>query len=635
MNNLDLLRNISDQEWNNLQNSPSPVIYIGTATCGKAAGADQVLSTIQQYLTSHNKEVRIIEVGCVGLCYLEPIVDIQLPGSARVSYGNITGERLMKILTATLENNIHLPQYAIGAFYDTPPDDQPKIPDIWQHPMLKPQTRIVLRNCGIIDPHQLSHYLAKDGFLAFEKALQIGADEILNEIKKSGLRGRGGAGFPTYKKWEICRCMPDQEKYFIINGDEGDPGAFMNRSLLEGDPFAVLEGMLISAYVIGANKGYIYIRAEYPLAIKRLNNAIQRLKQVGLIGENILDSGFNFNVTIYEGAGAFVCGEETALIASIEGKRGMPRPRPPFPAVCGLFGKPTVINNVETVGTIPNIIRNGSSWYLNYGNPENPGTKTFSLAGKVKRTGLIEVPLGTSLRTIIFDIGGGTQKPFKAVQTGGPSGGCLSEQHLDLPVGYESLRSAGSIMGSGGLIVLDNETCIVDLAHYFLKFTQKESCGKCAPCRLGTTHMVHILDRIKTGAGTPTDIDNLVQLSDTIQKTSLCGLGQTAPNPVGTTINYFYQEYFQHIENHFCPAGVCGGLFDLKIIAEKCSGCRVCVTVCPVGAIQGERRRPHLIENDLCTHCKACVNVCRFDAIIPIPVPTSSPTASINLSKSL
>jgi NADH:ubiquinone oxidoreductase subunit F (NADH-binding)/NAD-dependent dihydropyrimidine dehydrogenase PreA subunit len=413
----------------------------------------------------------------------------------------------------------------------------------------------------------------------------------------------------------VCRNAPGEQKYLICNADEGDPGAFMNRSLIESDPHAVLEGMLIAGYAIGASKGIVYIRAEYPLAIERLKTAIKQMKENNLLGGNILGSKFSFDMKIKEGAGAFVCGEETALIASIEGRRGMPRSRPPFPAIAGLFGCPTIINNVETMGTLPNVLRNGAEWYNKFGKEGNRGTKTFSLVGKVRRPGLIEVQLGTTLREIIFDIGGGVQKSFKAIQTGGPSGGCLSEEFLDLPVDYESLASAGSIMGSGGLIIMDDDTCIVDVAKYFLDFTQKESCGKCVPCRVGTRHMVEILERITHGEGAPEDLMTLRTLGDTIKKGSLCGLGQTAPNPVLTTLRYFRNEYLEHIKDGRCRAVVCKDLIEYRVIKEKCTGCQSCVRACPTGAISGPRSEPHNLDATKCIKCRSCYEICRFDAI--------------------
>jgi NADH-quinone oxidoreductase subunit F len=446
-------------------------------------------------------------------------------------------------------------------------------------------------------------------------ALQVSPDDVIGVVHRAGLRGRGGAGFPTFKKWTVCRNAPGIQKYLICNADEGDPGAFMNRSLIESDPHALLEGMLIAGRAIGASQGIVYIRAEYPLAIERLYHAMQQMRDYGLLGEHILDSDFSFDIKIKEGAGAFVCGEETALIGSIEGKRGMPKSRPPFPAISGLFGCPTIINNVETLGTLPNILRNGPDWYNRFGKEGNRGTKTFSLVGKVRRQGLIEVQLGTSLREIIFDIGGGLQKPFKAIQTGGPSGGCLSEEFLDLTVDYESLTAAGSIMGSGGLIVMDEDTCVVDLAKYFLDFTQKESCGKCTPCRVGTRHMVEILTKITHGEGSAEDLLALRTLGDTIKKGSLCGLGQTAPNPVLTTLRYFRNEYLEHIKDQRCRAVVCKELIEYRVIKEKCTGCQACVKVCPTGAITGPRSEPHNVDKAKCIKCRSCYVTCRFEAI--------------------
>jgi len=461
----------------------------------------------------------------------------------------------------------------------------------------------------------LSHYLANEGYQGFKKALEMSPENVIEEITNAGLRGRGGAGFPTGKKWRFCRDVTSDVKYIICNADEGDPGAFMNRLLIEGDTHALLEGLLIAAYAIGASKGYIYIRAEYPLAIQRLKKAINQVKSVGLLGKSILGSNFSFDIQIKEGAGAFVCGEETSLIHSIEGKRGMPRTRPPFPAVSGLHQEPTVINNVETLGTVPHILRNGSSWYRQYGVEGNYGTKTFSLVGKVRRTGLIEVPLGISLRKIIYDIGGGTVKSFKAVQTGGPSGGCLPEELLDTPVTYKTLAEVGSIMGSGGLIVLDSDTCVVDLARYFLDFIQKESCGKCTPCRVGTRHMVEILEKICKGSGDITHLDKLESLAQMVKSTSLCGLGQTAPNPILTTLRYFRPEYVEHVVNVYCPALICRSLIEYYVIPEKCTGCQRCVSVCPTGALTGPRSEPHNLDTSKCIKCRACYEICRFDAI--------------------
>lgn len=600
------------KKWEMLQGNKEPIIYVGAASCGRAAGALDLLTGINAFLEEHNIKARVMQVGCIGPCYLEPLIDIKMPGQPRISYGNVNEKTLALILkTHLLEGKPHA-KLALGHFGREPFDG---IQSFYELPMLKPQVRIVLRNCGLIDPEDIDQYLAVDGYQGLMNALKMKPEDVIGVVHQAGLRGRGGAGFPTYRKWTVCRNSPGEQKYLICNADEGDPGAFMNRSLIESDPHAVLEGMLIAGYAIGASKGIVYIRAEYPLAIERLKSAIRQMREYGLLGKNILGSAFSFDIKIKEGAGAFVCGEETALIGSIEGKRGMPKSRPPFPAVAGLFKSPTIINNVETLGTLPNILRNGAEWYNKFGKEGNRGTKTFSLVGKVRRPGLIEVQLGTPLREIIFDIGGGVQKNFKAIQTGGPSGGCLSEEFLDLPVDYESLAAAGSIMGSGGLIIMDDDTCIVDVAKYFLDFTQKESCGKCVPCRVGTRHMVEILDRISHGEGNPEDLLALRTLGDTIKKGALCGLGQTAPNPVLTTLRYFRNEYLEHIKDHRCRAVVCKDLIEYRVIKEKCTGCQSCVRVCPTGAITGPRSEPHNLDVTKCIKCRSCYEVCRHDAI--------------------
>jgi NADH-quinone oxidoreductase subunit F len=612
MNKLNKKISLAKKKWEELENNKDPIIYVGAASCGRAAGALDVLKGIDEFLTENKISARVIQVGCIGPCYLEPLVDIKLPGQPRVSYNNVTEKTLPIILKSQLLEGVPHAKLALGNFGKDSFHDVPRFFDL---PMLKPQVRIVLRNCGFVDPEDIDQYLALDGYQGLMNALKASPEDVIGIVRQAGLRGRGGAGFPTFKKWTVCRNAPGEQKYLICNADEGDPGAFMNRSLIESDPHAILEGMLIAGYAIGASKGIIYIRAEYPLAIERLKNAIKQMREYGLLGDKILDSKFSFDIKIKEGAGAFVCGEETALIGSIEGKRGMPRSRPPFPAISGVYGSPTIINNVETMGTLPNILRNGAEWYTKYGKEGNRGTKTFSLVGKIRRPGLIEVQLGTPLREIIFDIGGGVQKNFKAIQTGGPSGGCLSEEFLDLPVDYESLASAGSIMGSGGLIIMDDDTCIVDIARYFLDFTQKESCGKCVPCRVGTRHMVEILDKITHGEGTPDDLLALRTLGDTIKKGSLCGLGQTAPNPVLTSLRYFRNEYLEHIKDNRCRATVCKDLIEYRVIKEKCTGCQSCVRACPTGAITGPRSEPHNLDASKCIKCRSCYEICRFEAI--------------------
>jgi NADH-quinone oxidoreductase subunit F len=606
-------------QWEAWQNSNKPRILIGTATCGRAAGSLDILKIIKKELKKLNIDASVMEVGCIGLCYYEPMLDIIKPGKPRISYGGLTPEVIPKLLEDYLVKDNPRPDLALGYIGEGKVDG---IPALFDLPVLKPQVRIILRNCGSIDPENINHYIANGGYSGLVKALSMTPEAIIDELKKSGLRGRGGAGFPTWMKWDFCRKASGTEKYIICNADEGDPGAFMNRSLLEGDPHSVLEGMVIGAYTIGANQAYIYCRAEYPLALERLGIALRQMEKHGLLGENILGSGFDLQIKIKEGAGAFVCGEETSLIASIEGKRGMPRSRPPFPAISGLWGKPTNINNVETWANVAVILQRGGEWYSQFGNEKSKGSKTFALVGKVQRTGLIEVPLGIKLREIIFDVGGGilNNRQFKAVQTGGPSGGCLPASILDSPADYESLTAAGSIMGSGGMIVMDEDTCVVDMARYFLTFTQAESCGKCVPCRVGTRQMLNILQRITRGEGEQGDIELLERLANTVKSGSLCGLGQTAPNPVLTTIRYFRDEYQDHINNKHCPALVCKELISFYILPDKCRGCGMCFKNCPAVAIDGGKKMIHVIDQKKCIKCGTCLEVCpkRFSAVVKV-----------------
>ncbi len=617
-NNLDEIAREARQQWDAINAGTIPRIYVGTATCGRSAGAMEVIDALREEIANRGMQCHIIEVGCIGLCYAEPIICIAKPSRPGILYRDVTPKRAVELVERYLAGDDPVGQYALGTIDGgTGVQAIDGIPPLAETPVFKTQVRRTLHNCGFIDPTKLEHYLAGGGYGGLAAALEMGSDAIIEQIKQSGLRGRGGAGFPTWQKWQFCKEAEGDTKYLVCNADEGDPGAFMNRSLLEGDPHALLEGMAIAGAAIGARQGYIYCRAEYPLALERLRLALDQAKDKGLLGDDILGSGFDFHVKIKEGAGAFVCGEETALIASIEGLRGMPRPRPPFPAVSGLWGKPTIINNVETLAGVALILREGADWFTQYGSQKSKGTKTFALVGNVKRTGLVEVPLGITLREMIFDLGGGTlgEKPFKAVQTGGPSGGCIPAEMLDTPVDYDSLTAAGSIMGSGGMVVMDEGTCMVDFARYFLDFAQKESCGECIPCRLGTRQLLEILTDITQGKGKPEDIDTLLELSEGIKAGSLCGLGQTAPNPVLTTIRYFRDEYEAHINEGRCPAGVCRSLITYSIKEDKCTGCGVCLKACPVDAITGEKKSPHVICEETCTRCGVCFETCKFDAI--------------------
>ncbi|MFW5786769.1 MAG: NADH-quinone oxidoreductase subunit NuoF [Halanaerobiales bacterium] len=588
-------------------------VLICTGTGCNSSGAEKVKLELQDELAKHDllDEIKIVETGCHGFCEKGPIMIVYPEG---VFYCELEPEDMEEIVEEHL-----LKGRTVERLLFKEPMTEESIPSYKEIDFYKKQKRIVLSNCGKIDPESIDEYIAMGGYEAAGKALtEMQSQEVIDVVKDSGLRGRGGGGFPTGLKWQFAREAEGNKKYIICNADEGDPGAFMDRSLLEGDPHRVIEGMIICAYAIGAEEGYVYVRAEYPLALKRLRAAISGAEEYGLLGENIFGSGFDFKLHIKEGAGAFVCGEETALMASIEGKRGMPRPRPPYPATSGLWGHPTNINNVETYGNVPFIINEGAEVFSSIGTENSSGTKVFALTGKINNTGLVEVPMGTTLREVIFEIGGGLAegKEFKAVQTGGPSGGCLPEDYLDLPIDYDSLVDAGAMMGSGGMVVMDDSTCMVDVARFFLNFTQSESCGKCTPCREGTKRMLEILNRICDGEGQKGDITLLEELATHIRDTALCGLGQTAPNPVLSTLEYFRNEYEAHIYDDNCPAGVCPDLASPYVIDEEiCVGCAMCVKVCPVDAISGEPKESYQIDPEKCISCGACESECPADAI--------------------
>lgn len=603
-----------------------PVIFVGAGTCGLIAGAAETLATVKQYLADHRIKADVIEVGCIGLCSAEPLVDVQLPGKTRISYRNIKKEKVYSLLDATFNNTVNQ-EDVLAQFYNpnlVPWEGVPYLNDL---AFFREQKRLVIDNCGLIDPASIEEYIARDGYKAYAKALAnyTGA-EICNLIEVSGLRGRGGAGYLTGKKWNIARNTQAEQKYLICNADESDPGAFMDRALIEGDPHKLIEGMAIAAYAIGASQAYVYIRSEYTKALANLRTAIQQAKEMGLIGSNILDSGANFYLNIKVGSGAFVCGEETALINNIEGKRGTPEPKPPFPAVKGLFGYPTVVNNVETLANIPLIVKNGPGWFSNIGTGTSKGTKLFALSGKIETTGLIEIEMGRTFREVIYDIAGGIRdfRDFKAVQIGGPSGACLGVECLDVSIDYESLRKEGAMMGSGGLVVMDEGTCMVDVAKYFMNFLQNESCGKCIPCREGTRRMLEILESITRK---PADdarhetlerfkgVMMLEELAAIVAETSLCGLGQTAPNPVISTLKYFRDEFEEHIFDRKCRANVCKGLRTFYIEIDKCTGCTVCFRKCPTSAIIGTQRSPHFIVQEKCIGCGICFDSCKFNAI--------------------
>jgi len=561
--------------------------------------------------TGLQDEVKVIRTGCFGLCALGPIVVIYPEGSF---YSMVKEENVKEIVDEHLLKG----RPVTRLLYDETVAEDNTIKSLDETAFYKKQLRIALRNCGVINPENIDEYIAFDGYAALGKVLtEMTPEQVIQTMLDSGLRGRGGAGFPTGLKWKFAAGNKADQKYVCCNADEGDPGAFMDRSILEGDPHVVIEAMAIAAYAIGASQGYVYIRAEYPIAVQRLTIAINQAREYGLLGKNIFGTDFCFDLDIKLGAGAFVCGEETALMTSIEGKRGEPRPRPPFPAVKGLFAKPTILNNVETYANVPQIILKGADWFASMGTEKSKGTKVFALGGKIKNTGLVEIPMGTTLRTIVEEIGGGIPggKKFKAAQTGGPSGGCIPASLIDTPIDYDNLIAIGSMMGSGGLIVMDEDTCMVDIAKFFLEFTVDESCGKCTPCRVGTKRLLELLTKITDGKGTMEDLDKITELAEFIKANSLCGLGQTAPNPVLSTLRYFRDEYEEHIKNKRCPAGVCKALLNYKIDPVKCKGCTLCARACPAGAITGTVRQPHAIDTAKCVKCGACMEKCKFGAI--------------------
>ncbi|MBI4850181.1 MAG: NADH-quinone oxidoreductase subunit NuoF [Nitrospirae bacterium] len=583
------------------------IIRVCVGTGGLAAGSQEVIDEFAKQLKAHGIKADIVKkcvnkTGCRGFCAKDVLADIILNGKSE-TYQLLTPDMVGRIVEEHILKGEPVKEWLVGSEY---------------HAFHDKQTKILLKQCGHIDPEDIDAYINIGGYEGAKKALSQKPVEIIEEIKASGLRGRGGAGFPTGLKWDICSKAEGYPKYLICNADEGDPGAFMDRSVIEGNPHSVLEGMIVGGYAIGANFGYVYIRAEYPLAIQRLKIAIADARKKGFLGKNIIKSGFDFDIRIKEGAGAFICGEETALIASIEGKRGMPRAKPPFPAHKGLWGKPTVINNVETLSTLPTIITQGAKWFSSIGTEKSKGTKVFAITGKIKNTGLIEVPMGMSLREIVYDIGGGCERnrALKAVQTGGPSGGCIPASHIDMPVDYESLAGIGSMMGSGGMVVMDDTTCMVDMSKFFLSFTQNESCGKCTPCRIGTKRMLEILTRITEGKGKEGDIDLLVELGTNIKLTSLCGLGMSAPNPVLSTIRFFRDEYEAHIKDGICPAAVCKALRRYTVSVDLCKMCGKCFKACPSGAIAWEKKKPAVIDKEKCIKCGACYEACPFNAIL-------------------
>lgn len=620
-------------EWHSVRKGNDAFILVGTATCGRASGSLDTLQTFQHELDHRQLNARVISVGCMGHCYAEPLAAVGKPGFPTILYGNVTPPVATAIVKHYLQGDNFLPEIMLAALE---PNDL--LPSIADFPRFARETRNVLRDFGIIDPESIMHYIARGGYRALSIALQREPLQIIQSLLDSGLRGLGGAGFVTGKKWEICRNAPGSDKYVICNADEGDPGSFSDRAVIESSPHQVLEGLIIAGYTVGARNGSVYVRTEYPLAVRRMRTAIQQARESGLLGDTILGSSFSFNIEVFEGSGAFVCGEETALIQSMEGSRGMPRHRPPYPAIHGLHGLPTLINNVKTLANVPIILSQGPDSFAAIGSSSSKGTAVFAIAGKINNMGLVEIAMGTPLKEIIFDVCGGIpqQKAFKAVQIGGPSGGCLPQDYIDTPVDFESLKELGAMMGSGGMVVLDENDCMVEVARYFLDFTQKESCGKCTFCRIGTKQMLALLEDFTRGAGDLHEIDLLLDLAQDIKQGSLCGLGKTAPNPVLTTIKYFRDEYEAHITHQHCPAKMCRGLISFYIEPEKCErSCDACVGSCPTEAIYTAKHRIKAIDQEKCVKCGACVDACppHYNAVVKYSPAHTVPPAPERLEK--
>ncbi|MEK4008875.1 NADH-quinone oxidoreductase subunit NuoF [Paenibacillus sp. FSL H3-0333] len=619
LTDLEAIRTLTQGRLDNrriTRESPDSIKYRSVMVCGgtgcTSSDSNQIIARLNQEIAGHGiqEQVEVVRTGCFGLCELGPVVIVYPEG---IFYSRVEVQDIPKLVEAHL---LHGKPYEKKIYEKTRQNGE--ILNFEETEFYKKQVRIALHNCGVIDPENIDEYIGSEGYQALGKVLKtMSRQEVIETMKQSGLRGRGGGGFNTGLKWEFAAKQEAEQKYVICNADEGDPGAFMDRSILEGNPHSVIEAMAIAGYAIGSNQGFIYVRAEYPIAVQRFMRALDQAREYGLLGDNILGTGFGFSIEVRLGAGAFVCGEETALIHSIEGHRGMPTPKPPFPAVQGLWGQPTIINNVETLANVAQIMLRGAPWYASIGTEKSKGTKVFALGGKVVNTGLVEVPMGITLREVIFEIGGGIPggKKFKAVQTGGPSGGCLTEEHLDCTIDFDTLTSLGSMMGSGGMIIMDEDTCMVDVARFYLDFTRDESCGKCTPCRIGTKRLLELLDKITEGKGSLEDLEKLENLSAQIKNASLCALGQTAPNPVLSTIKYFREEYLAHIEGHKCPAGVCKSLIAYEIDPELCRGCSLCAKKCPADAISGEMKEPFVIDTAVCIKCGVCFDVCKFKAV--------------------